>query len=950
MKHVIGKRGIGFMALLLAFGLVGNGIAFGQNQFSIDYEKIVLDNGLEVVLHQDKSDPIVAVAVSVHVGSNREKPGRTGFAHFFEHMLFQKSENLPERAFFTKIDQFGGTFNGFTNTDNTVYFEVVPNDALEKVLWMESDRMGYFINAISTADMENEKGVVQNEKRQNYDNRPYGMQREAINKALYPEGHPYNWLTIGELEDLQNAQLADVQEFYQEWYGPNNATLVIAGDFDRDQTLAWVKKYFGEIPARGNPQDLDPMPVSLDETKIIYYEDNFAKLPRLTLTYPTVEEFNNDEAALDALGQILSQGKRSAMYKVMVEQYGLTSDRNMYAYNGSSELAGTFTLNVTANAGVDLDEAHKALMEALAMFEENGFDQRDLDRIKIGLETDFYNGISSVLNKAFQLARYNEFAGDPGYIEEAIKAIQSVTKEDVMRVYNKYIKGQPHIVSAWVPKDQLELAVEGAVKADVVEEDINNQYTTPENLEVGNTAMTKTPSAFDRSMEPAYGDQPLLTPPAIWTGELKNGMKLYGIEQSELPLVTFVITLEGGMLLDNPNKVGVANLITSLMAEGTAKKTPEELEDAIGQLGLNFNMYTGSEEITIVGNCLAKNLKASLELVQEILLQPRWDATEFERVKNETLTTIESSASNPNAIAGNVARRMMYGDQHILSNSTLGTTESVNSITLEDLKAYYNAYFTPSLANFHIAGAVSQEETLKMLKSWASKWKAKEVTIPTFEANAVPTSPQMYFVDVPGARQSVIQIRRLLPEITTNEAYYQMVVANDRLGGGSSGELFRVLREERKYSYGAYSGLGRNASAPNSFFAAGSVQSSVTAEAVEAFNDVIAGYPVYYNADMLESTQESIIRSNTRNYETLSNLIGILSTMSSYDLDANYIDKQQEIVNNITVEEVKNLADTYMDLNKMIYIIVGDGETQLPKLKEAGFNPIEVDADGNPVE
>ena len=952
MKNFKWMRSGALLSFALLFGLMAcdSGQGGSDQQFSIDYEKYVLPNGLEVVLHQDKSDPIVAVAVSVHVGSNRERPGRTGFAHFFEHMLFQKSEHLPERAFFTKIGDLGGTFNGFTNTDNTVYYEVVPNDALEKVLWMESDRMGYFINAISVADMENEKGVVQNEKRQRYDNAPYGLQREAINKALYPSDHPYNWLTIGELEDLQNATLEDVQEFYEKWYGPNNATLVIAGDFDVEETKAWVEKYFGEIESRGTPEALKPMPVTLNETKVLYYEDNFARLPRLTLTYPTVAEFHEDEAALDALGQILAVGKRAPMYKVIVDQESMASDNNVYAYNSSSELAGTFTINVTANAGEDLDSVKMAVDAALNKFETEGFDDKDLERIKISLETDFYNGISSVLSKAFQLARYNEFAGDPGYIEKAVASIQAVTKEDVMRVYRKYIKDQNYVLTAWVPKGQMDLSVEGAAMAEVVEEDINDAYTTPETIDMGETPMVKSETAFDRTIEPELGNDPLLTPPTIYQGSLSNGMKVWGIEQSELPLVSFSITLKGGLLADNPDNIGAANLITDVMMEGTANKTPEELEDAIGQLGLNLGMYTSDESITISANCLSRNFDSALALVEEILLQPRWDEAEFTRLKNETLTSIRARESNPNALANLVMRKKLYGDGHILSNPTSGYAESVGTLTIEDLKAYYNANFSPKVANFHVAGDISKADVMEKLKSLEANWAAKEVSFPNYVVAPTPEEPQVYFVDVPNAKQSVIQISRMLPEADTDEEYYKMVIANERLGGGSSGILFRVLREEKKYTYGAYSYISRDRTAPASFTAASSVQSNVTADALDVFKEIISGYDEEYTEEMLEATRNKTIRSNTRQYETLGSLLGILQQVSAYDLPTDFVDRQQQIVKNITVDEVKQIINDNFDMNRMIYVIVGDAATQLESLKVDGAgNPIVVDAMGEPV-
>ena len=403
------------LVLMVLVSSCTSGDSESSEKLSLDYEKITLDNGLEVVLHQDNSDPIVAVAILVHAGSNREKPGRTGFAHFFEHMLFQRSENVPDGGFFKNINEWGGTFNGGTWTDGTVYYEVVPKDALEKVLWMESDRMGYFINAVTLASLEGEKPVVQNEKRQRVDNQPYGHTQSVILKALYPEGHPYNWTVIGELEDLQNATLEDVKEFYEKWYGPNNATLVIAGDIDKNAVSDMAKKYFGEIPSRGIDTPMAPQPVSLNETKVFSYEDNFARLPEIRMTYPTVGQYHPDQWALDALGQILSSGKRAPLYKAIVEESKVAPE--VSSFNNSNELAGTFTIRVRANGGTDLDSVRSVINQTLADFDKEGFNVKDLDRIKAGLETNFYNGISSVLGKAFQLATYNEYAGSPDFVE-----------------------------------------------------------------------------------------------------------------------------------------------------------------------------------------------------------------------------------------------------------------------------------------------------------------------------------------------------------------------------------------------------------------------------------------------------------------------------------------------------------------------------------------------------
>lgn len=916
-----------------------------SDKLSLEYEKYTLDNGLDVVLHQDDSDPIVAVAILVHVGSNREKPGRTGFAHFFEHMLFQRSENVPNGGFFKNINEWGGTFNGGTWTDGTVYYEVVPKDALEKVLWMESDRMGYFINAVSLASLEGEKPVVQNEKRQRVDNQPYGHTQSVILKALYPEGHPYNWTVIGELEDLQNATLDDVKNFYEEWYGPNNATLVIAGDIEKAGVKDMVSKYFGEVPSRGTDTPLGPQPVTLDETKIFYYEDNFASLPELRMTFPTVEQYNEDQWALDALGQILSDGKRAPLYKAIVEESKLAP--NVSSYNSSNELAGTFTIRVRANNGKDLDSVRMVISEALATFDTEGFDVKDLDRIKAGLETSFYNGISSTLGKAFQLATYNEYAGSPDFVEQDIANIKAVTKEDVMRVFRKYVLNQNMIVTNFVPKGAADLAVEGAVLADIKEEAIVPFTESQIVEEEGDLVIVKTESSFDRSVEPNFGEAPLVTPPTIWTGELANGMGLYGVETNELPLVNFSIRIKGGHYLDNPEKVGVANLMTDIMMEGTANKTPEELEDAIGQLGANVNMFTSNEYIQVSGNCLARNFNATMDLVSEILLEPRWDEKEFGRIVNQTVNSIQQRETNPNSIARVVMNKKIYGDDHILAHPSIGYKDVVENITIDDLKEFYANNFAPNISNFHIAGNVTQADAKKALNRLASEWKSKEVAMPTYDVPATPNEPTVYFVDIPEAKQSVIVISRLT--VSANDPIYnEIMLANDRLGDGSAGRLFQVLREDKQFTYGAYSFPSRSGFAPSSFSASSSVKSNVTKEALDTFKEVIGTYGDTYSEEDLNKTQTSMLKENARKFETLNSLLGILQNISTYDLPQDYIDVEQKAVASATIESVQATAAEYFDLSNYIFVIVGDKATQYDRLKVKGAgDPILVDRYGN---
>ncbi len=916
-------------------------------ELSIDYEKYTLPNGLEVILHEDKSDPIVAVAIQMHVGSSREKPGRTGFAHFFEHMLFQKSENVEEGAFFKNINDLGGTFNGGTWTDGTVYYEVVPKDATERILWMEADRMGYFINAITKKDLEDEKPVVQNEKRQRVDNQPYGHRSYVIKKALYPEGHPYNWEVIGELEDLQAATLDDVKGFYSDWYGPNNATLVVAGDFDKEQLKAWIEKYFGEIESRGNDQVLEPMPVSISETKKLYHEDDYAKVPDLRITYPTVEQYHPDSWALAALGQILSQGKRAPLYKKLVEETEYAP--SVFSYNSSSELAGEFNIGVRAKDGIDLDSVYVAIQEAMADFEANGFSEKDLQRIKASQETDFYNGISSVLGKAFQLSSYNEFKGDPGFITEDINKILAVEKEDVMRVYEKYIKDKPAIITSFVPKDQLELIVDGSEKATVKIEAVEPVEDSGLADVDQDGEYERTPSKIDRSQEPELGEMPLINPPKIYETELANGLKVLGIENDELPLVTFSIRIKGGQMMDNPELPGVASLTTQLMQEGTKNKTPEELEDAIGLLGARIYMYSGSEEIVVYANCLARYFEETVALVEEMMLEPRWDLEEFDRIKNAQINSIKQRNANPNSIASTVASKMIYGDDHIFSKPSAGTLESVEKITIEDLKDYYAKSFSPSVANLQIAGSVNETEMNSAFANLSNNWAAKEVNFPTYEMKEVPQTGEIYFANFSEAKQSVIRMERLAVS-RTDPDYYPLTVANYGLGGNSGGKLFQVLREEKGYTYGAYSNISSsNEKAP--FGAYSSVKTNVTAQSVEAFKEVIENYKTEYSQEELDKARNALIRKEAREYETLGQKLSVLQQIATYGLPKDFIQQNQAELKAYTVEDMKRVMDKYMNVEEMSYIIVGDAKTQLKEVEALNLKKVvKVDEDGNPVD
>ncbi|MDQ4121263.1 MAG: insulinase family protein [Acidobacteriota bacterium] len=901
--------------------------------FKVEYEKFTLPNGLEVVFHIDRSDPVVAVNLTAHVGSAREKAGRTGFAHMFEHLLFLESENLGKGGLDKLTARIGGSgANGSTTRDRTNYLQTVPKDALEKMLWAEADKLGWFINTVTEPVVEKEKQVVKNEKRQSYDNNPYGHTFYVIDKNIFPEDHPYNWQVIGSLEDLQNATLEDVKEFFRRWYVPNNVTLTVAGDFDPVQARRWVEKYFSEIKRGEDVKPLPKRPGMIKETVKLHHEDNFARLPELTMGWATVEQFHPDSYPLSVLGQYLSRGKKAPFYQVLVEDKKLTSDVFMFRRQG--ELAGQMVLQVRAFDGKDLDEAAAAINEAFAKFEKEGISEKDLNRIKAGQERQFYNSLSSVLGKGDQLAEYNIFTGDPGFVEKDIRSILAVTPADVMRVYEKYIKGKNYVATSFVPKGKLPLALEGSKKAEVVEEKIEQKQE--ENVNPNVTATyEKTPSSFDRSKEPPYGPAPEVKIPTIWEQKLSNGMRVLGIENNEVPLVQFEIVIDGGLLLEDINKVGVSNLLARMLTQGTARKTPQELEEAIQQLGASINVVAGTEDIRIVVNTLAKNYEPTLALVEEILLEPRWDAKEFDLVKQSTISQIRQQEANPNSVAQNQYNLLIYGKDNIRSRNILGTIETVNAITLDDLKAFYSKNISPSVARMHVVGALNKTAITKPLSGLNKNWQSKKVEIPEYKTAQAPAKSQIYFYDVPDAKQSVIRFG--YPALAqTDKDFYLARVMNYRLGEGFTSRLTQELREGKGYTYGIGSGFSGTKS-PGPFTISSAVRSNVTLESAQLIKSILQDYAKSYSEQDLETTKSFLIKSNARAFETAGAKLNMLDSISKYGWKYDYVKEREQIVKNMTLQQIKDLAQKYVDANKMIWLVVGDAKTQLPRLKELGF-------------
>lgn len=918
-----------------------------EKEFSLPYEKYVLENGLEVVLHEDKSDPIVSVAIQYHVGSAKERPGKTGFAHFFEHMLFQRSEHLGRNVFFKKIQELGGTFNGSTAMDGTNYYETVPRDALEKVLWMESDRMGFFINTVTQAGLEREIDVVSNEKRQG-ENCPFGQSNALMLKYFYPEGHPYSWPVIGSIADLRSATVEDVKDFYRTYYGPNNATLVVSGDFDRKKTKELIGKYFGEIPARKKVEKVKPIPVKLEETRKLVYEDQFTNVAGLDIAFPGVEQYHPDFYPLRMMALLLSYGKGSPFYKVLVEERKLTSYTNVAT--AAFELAGQVSLSAKAFKGGNLNDIYEGMQEAFRRFETEEIKDSDLERLKIMQETMMYNVMMALESKTQALARNNVFGGSPDRSVEELDRYKAVTKKDIMRVYHQYVKGQHFVALCTVPVGAADLALSGSELVNVVQDDYVGQKLASDGKAIAdNESYEFTPSAIDRSAEPSLMDnKPEMSMPEIWTGQLQNGMQILGMKYTELPVVQFTVILNDGMLCEPGDKPGVSMLTAAVMNSGTRLKTAEELESALGQLGARATIGASAERMQLTGNCLRKNFPQVIQLVKEILLEPRWDEKAMALAKTRMRESIQQSITTPKTIARNVFRKMIYGPDNVLSHSVWRSEENIHSIQMDDLKEFYAKHISPSTATFCFVGGYTKEEVLSLLKPLENDWNAKDVEETGLNMTYTAPPAKVYFVDYPGSKQSYILLGApVMPRISPD--YYPAVIVNKMLGASSNSLLFDVLRLKRGYTYGAYSSFDCGKYL-NEFRATSSVQAAYTPEAMLLFRECIADYGKQFTDQTLDKTRDAMFRENAAAFEMPDARLDILEEIATCQLPTGFMKTQEQVLRDMTPEQAQESIRKWIDYDRMFYVVVGDAATQLDRVKKAGLGEvIVVDKEGVPV-
>lgn len=915
-----------------------------EGEIVIPYKKYELDNGLTLIVHEDHSDPLVHVDVTYHVGSAREELKKSGFAHFFEHMMFQGSENVADEEHFKIITDAGGTLNGTTNRDRTNYFETVPSNQLETMLWLEADRMGFLLPAVTQEKFEVQRATVKNEKGQNYDNRPYGRFQEVNAEALYPYGHPYSWLTIGKLKDLDRVDVTDLKKFFLRWYGPNNATLTVGGDVDPERVVALTEKYFGNIQSGPEVEDMKLDPVSIDEDHYVSYVDNNIRFPALMFTYPTVPRFHPDEAPLDFLAQILGTGRSSYFYKKFVEpQKAIQAS----IFSPASELAGEFTMFVLPYPGQTLSDFETEMRGILDDFAKEGVSDEDLQKIKAEYEADFINGLASVSGKVSQLASYETFADNPNFIQQDLDRYRNVTKEDIMRVFNTYIKDKPAVIQSVLPNEDVAPA-----QADNFTPDTTGTSPYPQADYAGLEYERPAGDNFDRTKRPEAGPAPLVSVPDFWETTLENGMDVIGTNYTEIPIVNLQLTINGGHRMDanDPKKAGLASLTASMMNESTENYTSEEISEELRKIGSSINISGGSNSTTMSIRTLKKNLDRTLELAEEILFRPAFDSTDFARLKKQQIEGIQSTYKSPAAIAGQVYDRLLYGDEHINSVPASGIEETVERITVDDVKAFYQSYYSPNISELVVVGDVGQQAIMDKL-AFLKNWESKEVTIPDLPEAKTVQPGRIYLVDKANAPQSEIRIGYVTNmDYDATGEYYKSTLMNYPLGGAFNSRINLNLREDKGWTYGARSYFS-SGDEPGPFTASAGVKADATDGAVNEFMKEISGYyEDGITAEEVTFMRNSIGQRDAREYETPWQKAGFLREIVHYDLDKSFVDEQRDIIENITQDEINALAKKHLNPGRMVIIVVGDAGAHREKLEALGYDVVDVSEKGDIIE
>ncbi len=916
------------LPVLVAFVTLGPGLA-GQTPPpaapaatpKVEFTKYTLPNGLQVILHVDRKLPIVHVNQWFHVGSKNEKPGRTGFAHLFEHMMFQGSKNADDE-YFSFVEKAGanlreGGVNGTTSNDRTNYFVTVPSANLENILWLESDRLATLLDATTPAKLDNQRDVVKNERRQGLENQPYGRWIPLLYETVFPSGHPYSWPVIGSQEDLSAATLDDVKEFFRQYYTPNNLSIVIAGDFDQEQAKKLIEKYFGDLPP-GPPLDRPAKAVvALDSERVVEVNDRVS-LERVYIGWPAPEYFTVGDTALDIAARILADGLSSRLNKALVYDRQLATQ--VSAFNVSGEIAGMFVVQATARPQQSLAEIEKVVTEEIARFAKEGPTAAELDRAKTKQESEFISGLERIGGfggKADVLNQYNVFLGDPGKMEADLQRYRSLTPADVQQA-----------VARWLDTPNRALI-----------------RFHPEAAQRPSNALT-----LDRSTMPPLGEDRPFAAPAVQSAKLPNGLEVFVVERRDLPKVSVSLATRAGAATDPAGKAGLANLTVTTIDMGTKTRKTLEIEDAFGALGTTLTGGVGRESARLGIDVLSRNLSPALALVADVVQNPVFPEDEVARERKRALDALAQADRNPNAVAGRILPMLAFGSDHPYGRPAQGLKSSVEGLTRADIVAFHAARWKPGSTALIFAGDISLAQATDVAKQHFGGWTggaAPAVTVPP--PGTVASAGKIYLVDRPDSAQTVVA--QLLPGVSRSAADYYALSLVDSVWGGAAGARLNLnLREDKGYAYGAFSNLSAMTKA-GSWTASAGVQTDKTSESIKEFDNELKGLVVTrpISADEFSMVKSRLTRGYAQQFESLGRLTQQIGNLWTLGLPMTELQREFDAVNSLTLEQVLGAAKKHVRPETASLLLVGDRTKIEAGVKALNLGEIVVlDPEGKP--
>ena len=898
-----------------------------QNDYDIAYEVWQLDNGLTIIVHEDNSDPMVHVEVTYHVGSNREQIGMTGFAHFFEHMMFQGSENVGDDEHFKIISESGGTMNGTTNRDRTNYFQTLPSNQLETALWLEADRMGFLLEAVTQKKFENQRNAVKNEKMQNQVNVPYGMLYEVMGQTLYPDGHPYSWPIIGYVDDLDRVTVEELKDFFKRWYGPNNAYLVVTGDVKTSDVIEMANKYFGSIPRGQEVRKLRVPRVNLPQNKYRKFADRIY-FPLASFVYPTVGNYHKDEPALDALADMMGGGNNSLFYKEFVKtEKAVQASVSHPCY----ELSGEFSIQVVSYPDFTFAETEDKVNELVNNF-ESYITQEALDRFKSTMRSSIIDGLSSVAGKAGQLTMWSYLLDEPYNFGKEIDRYENVTLEDVKKVYLKYIKNKKSVGIDYFPLPPFS---EDSVKS------VNPFAHVPFKKDPQYEGLTynKPTDTFDRSVRPTPSAAKSVSVPVYYETNINKmasegggSIPVIGAENKEVPKVNILITLEGGdLLIENTKKAGISDLTAMMLNESTKNYTTEEMSSKLDELGSSISFNSSDRTSSIFVSSLVSNIDETIKLLEEKLFNPAFSEEDFKRNKKQLKESINNDKKSARNMSSQALSELMYGNT---IRGVMPSVKGIEKIKLSEVEEFYKKQYNASLASVVVVGDLTKEEIMPRLQ-FLNKWERSDVSINKNLSMEPIEGKTIYLVHKPGP-QSIITLAHKGLKYDVEGEYYRANIMNFLFGGTFSSRLNLNLREDKGFTYGIRSGYSGN-DTDGMFF----INSSVRSEATDsALTEIYYELNKYLNEEMseeeLEFTKSSLTNSDALKYETAFQKTRFLARIQRYGLDRDYTKRQKTILNSLTTSDIKTLANKYLDEENHIVVVVGNKYALKDKLEKFG--------------